>query len=101
MAVSVKVLGVAGRFWVIRFWVKLTSVARSRWKPVWLVALFVQVRVMEVAEAGVAPRPVGALGACGALGEKVQVRMSWVAVRPPVPPVKPTKAVPPPRWWGC
>ena len=70
---SVKELGEAGRFSVIRFCVKSASVARSRWKPVWLVALLVQFRLTEVAEAGVAPRPEGRSASWCALGEKVQV----------------------------
>src|SRR5262249_27865795 len=52
VAMSGKLLGEGGKVWVIRFWVKPLSVARSRWNPVWLVALLVQVKATEVAEAG-------------------------------------------------
>src|SRR5262245_21074708 len=76
----------------MRFCVNPLSVARSRWNPAWLLALFVQDRLIDVADPGVAPRPVGPPGARLALGEKNQFKMSCVATAPPVPPVKPTYA---------
>ena len=47
---------------VVRLWVKSELVAWSIWKPVWLLALFVQLRLIWLEEAAVAVRPLGAAG---------------------------------------
>ncbi len=86
---STKLVAVAPAVWVTRFCVKPLSVARLMRKPVWLVALLVQVRSASVPEAAVATRFDGAAGAV----VMVQVWMFCVAVNPPVPPVNPTKAM--------
>ena len=69
MSVSVNEFGVAGSVWLTRPCVKPASNARSSTNPVWFVALLVQLRATLVADAGTAPSPDGAAGACGTFGE--------------------------------
>src|SRR3954452_15601985 len=77
-------------------YVPLTPVLRKILKPSSVVELSTHARLSCVPEAGVTVSPLGAVGGEEGMVVNVQFTISYVAVSPRVPAVKPTHAFFPP-----